>query len=376
MTSQGAANLERSLHEEAASAAGFDDFGDDYYREGLGRMLSDLERATGGGEPFRNLAHFLAYDALVSRLYSEEGWHRRPETRSSAIVSPVVIAGIPRTGTTMIHKFLSMNDEFQVLQNWLISYPMVRPPRETWTDNPEYRKAVAAVDAQPEMRHTTHFVGADEADECLMLVNQTFVSVMFGSAATLADYDKWMLAEDKTPSLRRHADNLRLIGGDEPQRRWLIKNPSYVLAMRELFTVYPDAKIVWTHRHPQEAMGSLVEMESAYTGSDPKERAGRELPMWAGGTRQTQEVRTDHEDAFFDVEYRALMADPVGVAAALLTWLGMDMTPETEARMHSWLEENPQGKHGTHRYDPANLGVTDEAIHSHFGSYMARYGYG
>jgi hypothetical protein len=291
-------------------------------------------------------------------------------------VSPVIIAGIPRTGTTMIHKLLSMNDEFQVLQNWLISYPMVRPPRETWDDFPEYRDAVAAVDAQPEMRHATHFVGADEADECLMLVTQTFVSVMFGSVTTLADYDKWMLAEDKTPSLRRHADNLRLIGADEPQRRWLIKNPSYVLAMRELFSVYPDATIVWTHRHPQEAMGSLVEMESAYTGSDPAERARRELPMWAEGTRRTQEVRTDSPDAFFDVEYRALMADPVGIAAGVLTWLGMDMTAETEARMHSWLDENPQGKHGTHRYDPANLGVTDEAMYSHFRPYMARYGYG
>ena len=236
----------------------------------------------------------------------------------------------------MIHKFLSMNDEFQVLQNWLISYPMVRPPRESWVDYPEYKATVAAVDAQPEQRHATHFVAADEADECLMLVNQTFVSVMFGAAIMLPAYDKWMLAEDKAPSLRRHADNLRLIGADEPQRRWLIKNPSYVLAMREFFSVYPDARIVWTHRHPQEAMGSLVEMLSSFGGNDPKERAERELSLWAEGVRLTEEARSAHGDAFFDIEYRSLMADPVGIATTLFEWFGHG-GHGTDARPHAVL---------------------------------------
>jgi hypothetical protein len=369
------ADLEEILHSEAAATAGCEDFGDDYYREGLTRMLSDLERATGGGEALQTTARFYVHEPLVSRLYSERGWQQRPEVLKAPLVSPVVIAGIPRTGTTMIHKFLSMNDDFQVLQNWLISYPMVRPPREAWADYPEFKAAVAAVEAQPEQRHVTHYVGADEADECLMLVNQTFVSVMFGAAVLLPSYDEWMLAEDKAPSLQRHADNLRLIGADEPQRRWLIKNPSYVLAMREFFSVHPDARIVWTHRHPQEAMGSLVEMLSSYGGSDPKERAGRELALWAEGVRLTEEARSGHPEAFFDVEYRSLMADPVGVATALFKWLGMDVTEETQSEMQSWLAGNPQNKHGSHRYDPAGLGVTDEAVRTHFGPYMDRYGY-
>ena len=369
-------DVEQILHEEASAAAGYADFGDDYYREGLGRMLVDLERATGGGEGFLTAARFYVQSTLVGRLYSERGWQVRPEVLAAPLPSPVVIVGIPRTGTTMMHNFLSTNDDFQALQNWLIAYPMVRPPRETWADFPEYKATVAEVESQPEHRHVTHFVAPDDADECLMLVNQSFVSVMYGAAMRLPEYDEWMLAQDWTPSLQRHADNLRLIGAGEPQRRWLLKNPSDVLAMRELFSVHPDARVVWMHRDPQEAIGSLVDMLWTFGGGDPRDNAAREMRLWSEGVQRTEEVRAAHEDAFFDVDYRRLMADPLGVSRELFAWLGMDVSFQTEAGMRSWLERNPQGKHGVHRYDPAELGVTDQAVRTMFGPYMARYGLG
>jgi hypothetical protein len=369
-------DVDEVLHREAVIATGLVDFGDDHYREGLGRMLFDLERATGGGEAFRVAAANTAQGALVGRLYSQRGWTERPDVLKVPIVSPVMIVGSPRTGTTMMHKLLSMEDRFQVLQSWLISYPMARPTRERWADYPEFKAATADIESQPEHRHLTHFVAAEEADECLMLVNQSFVSVMFGARFSLAAYDEWMVAQDWTVSLRRHADNLRLIGADEPRRRWLLKNPSYVLAMRELLSVYPDARVVWMHRDPQQAMGSLVDLLWANYGGNLSERVARELPLWAEGMRRTQEVRFDHDEAFFDVDYELLTADPLRVATRLLEWLGMDMTSETRGRMRWWLEQNPQGKRGVHRYAPAELGVSEEAVHLLFAPYIERYGLG
>jgi hypothetical protein len=250
---------------------------------------------------------------------------------------------------------------------------MVRPPRSTWADIPEYREVAAEVDGLPEHRHVTHHVGADEADECLMLVNQSFVTVIFGVRYNLPKYDDWMLSEGWRPSLQRVADNLRLIGANEPERRWLLKNPSYVLAARELFDVFPDAKVVWMHRDPKEAMGSLVHMLGTSSGGDPRQRAIRELRLWSEGVRRTQEARERRPDAFFDVDYRALMVDPLALSTALFEWLGMEVGTQTEARMRSWLERNPQGKYGVHRYEPIELGVTDEAVQAAFGPYMARY---
>jgi hypothetical protein len=367
-------DVEAALHAEATEATGLDDFGDDYYREGLSRWLFELEQVVGGGDALRNSAKYGAHTSLVGRLYSQHGWNVRPDVLAAGLHSPVVILGVPRTGTTMMHKFLSMNQDFQVLQKWLITYPMVRPPRSTWVDIPEYRAVVAEVEGLPAHRHLTHHVGADEADECLMLVNQSFVTVMFGVRYRLPEYDNWMLSEDWRPSLQRVADNLRLIGADEPERRWLLKNPSYVLAARELFSVFPDAKVVWMHRDPREAVGSLAHMLCNSSGGDPRQRAVRELRIWSEGVRRTQEARDDHPEAFFDVDYRTLMADPLGVGNAVFDWLGMDLQPRTGALMRSWLEQNPQGKYGVHRYEPIELGASDEAVQAVFSSYMARYG--
>jgi hypothetical protein len=371
MTGRPLVEMEEILHASASEIVGFDDFGDDYYREGLGRLLFDLERSA---SDWRSAARFAAHGALVGRLYSQRGWTDRPDVLSVSIQSPVVIVGIPRTGTTLLHKMLSLHDGFQVLQNWLVQNPMVRPRREIWSEYPEYKAATAFLDSLPDHVDTSHFMAPDEADECLLLMAQSFVSNMFGSTNRLPTYDEWFLAEDMVPSFRRYADNLRLIGADEPQLRWLLKNPSNALAMREFLTVFADAKVVWMHRRPVEAMGSLVNMLSKFASDAPGDRAKRELRVWGEAMRRTENVRSRREDDFYDVEYRHLAADPVGTAMSVCRWLGMQCTSEIEDRMRLWLKDNPPDKHGVHRYDPGELGVTDEAVRNAFEPYIARYG--
>jgi Sulfotransferase family len=373
VTGRDVAGVEQLLHEEASAIAGSDDFGPDDYREGLSRVLFDLDRVTGGGEALEVAARFRTLAPLVGRLYSQRGWSERPDVLGGSITAPVMITGIPRTGTTLMHKLLSMHQDFQVLQNWLIAYPMVRPPRDTWEDHREYQAAVGAVASQPEYQHVTHFVAPDEADECLGLVSQSFVTVSFGAATSLPRYDEWMLAQDPTPSLRRHSDNLRLIGADDSEKRWLLKNPSSILCMRGLFAVYPDVRVIWMHRDPQQAIGSLVDMMSSITGWDPSDVAARELRLWSEGAHRSEETRVEHRESFFDVDYARLVSDPITVSTEVLSWLGMDMGAEMESRLESWLDENPQGKHGVHRYTPEAMGVTREIVGSMFGPYMQRY---
>jgi hypothetical protein len=367
------AALSAQLHEQAVAAVGFDDFGDGSYEEALDRLLEALEVAPGRSETLTMAARDLALGPLVGRLWSQAGWQGRPDCLRARLPAPVFIVGIPRTGTTLLHKLLSLDARFQVLQNWILPNPMVRPDRDQWDEFEPFRAAWVRFDQAPETIRRTHLVRPDEADECLSMMAQSFVSNLFGSRAWVPDYDKWFLAQDMTPSFARLADNLRLIGADEADRPWLLKNPSHVLALPELFAVFPDARIVQTHRDPQVAIGSVVSLLTKLSGQDPRPRAAREVALWGEGMRRTTMARRNSEHRFYDIFYDELVADPVRVCENLLGWLGLDLEERTRDRMVRWLSENPQGQHGEHRYEPAELGVTQAAVEEHFGEYATRH---
>ncbi len=115
---------------------------------------------------------------LIGRLYARQGWRERPEF-ADRDPRPLIITGMPRTGTTALHKALSMDPQFQGLELWLAQTPMARPPRDTWAGNPLFRKSAAAMSAVVEIApliKTIHDMVADEADECLNAMVQSFVS--------------------------------------------------------------------------------------------------------------------------------------------------------------------------------------------------------
>lgn len=364
-----------ALHEEAMAASGLDDFGDRDYLEGLTRLVEEVANEQADDNDAQSAATFAALTQLTERLCSEEAWRHRPEVLDAPVPAPVIIAGIPRTGTTALHKLLSMDERFQVLQNWILHRPMVRPPRDRWEDEPGYQAALVRFAAAPEVIRKFHLVEPHEADECLGIMAQSFVSNMFGSRQHLPDYDNWFLTSDMTPSFARYANQLRLIGADDP-RPWLLKNPSHIFSLDELFRVFPDATVIQTHRHPSEAIGSLVSLLMGLTGGtdDPLRRAERELRMWGEATRRADKARIGREERFCDVDYRAMTTDPLATAEAIYERLGIELTEAARRRMTTWIADNPQAKHGEHRYNPSALGVTPQAVDSHFADYISLHG--
>jgi len=189
--------MEEALHEAARKATGLSDFGPQDYREALRRLLAAYDSEVRFTEIGRQFAIGGIVGTLVQRLLSEEGWKRRPGCRSRPIRRPLVITGIPRTGTTALHKLLAMDPQFQGLEHWLTESPMVRPPRHTWASNPAYLSSVAGLEAffrmMPEMRKA-HDIVADEVEECLDVLRQSFVSNRFGSSAYIPSSSSRMSA--------------------------------------------------------------------------------------------------------------------------------------------------------------------------------------
>lgn len=167
-------DLEDELHQAAVVATGLEDFGDSDYLPGLRVLLRAFDTDPQLTEIGRQFAYGTVLGTLTARLHTQHGWSQHGEALQQRLTRPLVITGIPRTGTTALHKLLSMDPQFQGLERWLTETPMIRPPRATWETHPAYRATVANLEAffaaMPAMR-TAHDMVADEPDECLEVLH-------------------------------------------------------------------------------------------------------------------------------------------------------------------------------------------------------------
>lgn len=236
----------------------------------------------------------------------------------------------------------------------------------------------AFLDAVPALR-VSHEVNADEVDECLNLLAQSFVSHYPATGYGLPSYDRWWWNRDETASYRRYADNLRLIGADDAAHRWLLKNPGHISHLDALLAVFPDACVIQTHRDPARCIPSVCGViwparcffQARQT--DPRDIGPRELRLWAESAERAQRVREAHPERFFDVRFADFRQDPMAVVRAIYRHFGLDLGDEAEQRMRRWLGANPQHKHGRHEYSAERFGLSDGAIHERFADYMTRH---
>lgn len=376
-------SMEDQLHAAATQmAGGLADFGAPDYLPGLRALLASMDADTRFTDIGRQFGMGNVIGTLAARLYTEHGCKQRPDHRSVDVRTPLVITGIPRTGTTALHKLLSMDPQFQGLEHWLTEAPQVRPPRETWPSNPAFQASVAGLEAffklMPEMR-AAHDIVADEVDECLEVLRQGFVSNRFASGMFVPSYDRWFLGRDELPSYRRFVDVLRLIGADEPDKRWLLKNPGHVAEIDCLLEVLPDACIIQTHRDPVQAIPSLcstLHMSRRMFEADaarPDLIGPREVEYWGQAMEKTERARQRSPDRFHDVDHREFHRDPMGVVRAIYDRFDLALSDEAARHMQRWIDESPTTRHGEHRYKIGDYGVTPEQVRHRFGDYMTRH---
>ncbi|MEV4142690.1 sulfotransferase [Amycolatopsis sp. NPDC049691] len=366
------------LHASAAKLTGLDDFGSDEYLEGL-RVLLESYEADEDLTPYGNKVHraFLR-GALVARLLSEAGWKQHPESASVAIERPIFVTGLPRTGTTALHRLLAEDPGHQGLEVWLAEVPQPRPPRATWPDNPVYQ----GIQAGYERHHVEHpeFMGvhhmsADQVEECWQLLRQSMRSISFECLAHVPRYSRWLAKQDWTDAYARHRRNLQLIGLPDAGKRWVLKNPSHLFALDALMAAYPDALVIQTHRAPRTIMGSMCSLaEKAADGWSTKFRGeviGRsQLDLWARGAEEFRTARARYAAAqFCDVAYEDFVADPIGTVSTVYDHFGLSLTDEARAAMTALHAESRSGdRKPVHRYRLEDFGLTAAEVDERFSA--------
>ncbi|WP_254514587.1 sulfotransferase [Novosphingobium sp. G106] len=370
------------LHAAAAGKVGYDDFGSDDYREGLDVLLQSMDYDPSFSEQGRAMAWAALIEALGSRAVAHQSMAQNPRFKDVRIVKPIVITGVPRTGTTALHKLLAVDPRFQGLEKWLLTAPMPRPPRESWPSHQLFQAEVASLAARwgPQQR-AAHNIVADEVDECIFLQRQSFVSNFWNGGWSAATYDAWWQAQDERNSARYVRKCIQLIGSNDPERRWLLKNPSHILHLDRVFEMFPDACIIQTHRDPAKAIPSLCAllmhshavMELGRTAQRARNMCEREVAKWAKGVREAEGVRARHPTQVLDVMHSDFHSNPIATVQKIYAFVGLEFTPEVEARMAKRIEASPENSHGAHRYDVRDFGLTEGAIRDRFGDYVERY---
>lgn len=380
--SDGLVDCESELHETASLEIGLRDFGDASYRGGLLVLLEaydmDLRLTDFGRQSLR--ARIL--DHLKGRLYAQKGWIEHANVSAIPIQRPLVILGLPRSGTTALHRLLSVDPQFQGLETWLIRRPMVRPPRETWEMQPEYRACVNQLESfyagVPE-RRTIHEFVAGAVEECIPLLLQTFASTIWFHFDHLPTYENWLQTQDLSQSYRYLANVLRLIGSREPEKRWLLKNPFHMAEIEALLKVFPDACIVHTHRDPLQTIPSFCDNieafrpPSKYVVGQGKVDGARLCAYWRKALYRAKTSCQTISEQVFHLDYRRFVADPLGAADSIYSHFGFTLSPDTEQRMHAWLSANPQSKHGRHKYTSDCWGISPAEICAAFAEYRTEH---
>jgi Sulfotransferase family len=369
------------LHASASRITGLSDFGPDDYTGGLGVLLEsyaqDAQLTPLGAKVKRSFLR----GALAARLLSEAAWQAFPEHAGVAVERPIVVTGLPRTGSTALHRMLVADPSHQGLELWLAEAPRPRPPRSAWAQDPVYQH-IQAVYARHHVAHPefmgVHYIAADQVEECWQLLRQSMRSVSFECLAHLPTYSAWLRDQDWTGAYLRHRRNLQLIGLPDGGRRWVLKNPSHLFALNALLAVYPDALVIQTHRAPRVAIASVCSL--AAQASDGWSTAFRgpvigrdQLSLWASGLERFAAERARHDQArFYDIGYDDFVADPVGTVEAAYGHFGLPLSGAAADAMRSLVRSSSQSAKGSgtaHRYSLADFGLTGEEVDERFAAY-------
>jgi len=371
------------LVERAVEATGCDDFGADGWQEGLDVLLDAL-----AGEARLNQLGELAFterigNALRSRL-EVVAWRRdHPEVADEVVEGPVVITGLPRTGTTALSNLLAEDPGTRSLRVWESASPIPPPDAATYASDPRIAATQVGLDLfhemVPEMR-VMHDDDATSTAEAIDLLAMSFATNHFGGMAMIPSYDGWWLATDMTAPYRLHHQVLQILQSRCPPTRWHLKNPPDLFCLDAVVAAYPGARFLWTHRDPVTVVLSMCDLIAVVTGAatdelDPVWLGGHLVDLWAEGAQRGLAARARlGEDRFVDVHVGDLVRDPVATVAAAYEGIGWPFTADAESAVAAWWAANPPGRHGTHEPDPARYGLDPAGVRERFAGYLARFG--
>ncbi|MGC6328220.1 sulfotransferase family protein [Rhizorhabdus sp. FW153] len=373
-----------TLAARAIEATGLSDFGDPWIFENLDALIPVLNSEAELTEVGVGGAEAMIVTALINRLRHVDLIKRHPEILDEKVDIAAVVVGLPRTGSTMLHRMLSSAPGMTGVKWWEAQNYAPFPGEER--GQPDARREAAKqylaymLEHAPELM-SIHPMSIDQSDEELIILGLLFSSTMIEGMYHVPSYARWLVENSRTRCYVDLKEILQSLQWQDPARRgakWVLKTPGHLMALDGVLDTFPEAKIVMTHRDPVQTVPSYCSMMTTlyHMGSTvDRERIGA---FWEKRLAELLDLFMSVRakvgpDNFIDVRYTDTTTKPVEEGKRVLAEAGIAVTPEIEAGMAEWVEANKREDRAPHRYALEDFGLTRELVEQDFAEYRAAY---
>jgi hypothetical protein len=364
-----------ALQQAAAEEVGSIDFGNGYFREGLRVLVDAIEDDAAIHMAGRLHLRSLLVRELVTRLRLQQARRRDPELERGPKLAPLVVCGLPRSGTTFLHRLLAEHESARPLPLWELMEPLPGPgpDRRFATAKSRMERLSALV---PDALDPQHLIRAELPDECGHLFKHTFFSSIYWQAP-LHRYLEHYLRADPGPAYRDYRAALAVL--DRPGRRLVLKDPFHARHLSSLLEVLPAANVVMIHRDPVEVVPSFhkltLSVHRVFSDEVDVRRTVELNTRWLCDLAQRSlDARPSiAPERIVDVGYRELVADPVAVVARIHERFGLPLDTPTRARLDRYVAAHPQRQYGANPYRIEDYDQRPEVLAERFSAYRARF---
>jgi hypothetical protein len=296
------------------------------------------------------------------------------------IPAPVFITGMPRSGTTFLHRLILQDPQTIGPRLFQLVYPYASQASGLGT---ALRKRWVSVQLSlfrmiaPEL-NALHPVAVDAPEECTDITAHVFQSLRFDAMYRVPSYNSWLERSGFLNAYRFHRRFLQHLDGQLPGRRWILKSPDHVFALDDIKSVYPDARLVLVHRDPVRVLASVARLTQVlrqpFTRSIDPVEIGREVSAsWIDGAQRMRELSSSG-DAVLHLNYRQMVACPLDAVRAVYRHCGLTLTMDAEQRMRSWLRSAANVRRPYRDYKLAQFGLDPQMLRERFAAYTDAFG--
>lgn len=365
------------LMDAAAQNIGGSNFGPDIFEEPLERLCTSVNEDADLNAYGRMLLAGMIRTQLENRVLMQR--LRVAGKLSARPIPPIIVTGLPRTGTTFLHRLLASDPNHASLPYW----QLMRPFSRSDSDSSEVRisEANEVLNVRraitPEL-DSVHLIRAESPEECMFMTASSMQSRLYWNLAPVYSFMEWYNQADRTGKYIEYVEALSYLQSQHPDRRLVLKAPDHVDGISELLDVFPESIIVQTHRDMCEQLGSYMSLGAITRGFavrtlDTAREADAVLRLTDSSIERNTAARLKHPGKILDIRYTDLIADPLRCVKAIYDHAQIQFSAEQCEKLKDHIQSNTKGKHGAHDYDLSKLGLSEAKLSARYANYETRF---